>query len=76
MRFTGFFNSSIRLTDKAFARESFGTARRTTPLAPEGLPVFSRISRNGLMTSIGIGKMIVEFCSARDSRDDEYRERT
>ena len=42
----------------------FVSGARAAPLAPAGLPVFSISSRNGLMMSIGIGKMMVEFCSA------------
>src|SRR5690348_8583688 len=38
-----------------------GTRASPLPLAPAGLPAFSSSSRNGLMTSIGIGKMTVEF---------------
>jgi hypothetical protein len=40
------------------------SGRRASPLMPAGFPVFSMRSRNGLMMSIGIGKTMVEFCSA------------
>ena len=43
---------------------SFAGETRPSPLAPAGFPAFSRRSRNGLIMSIGIGKMMVEFCSA------------
>ena len=43
---------------------SFISGARSAPFAPAGLPALSSISRNGLMISIGIGKMMVEFCSA------------
>lgn len=40
-----------------------GTEACMAPLAVLALSAFSRMSRNGFMTSMGIGKTIVEFCS-------------
>ena len=72
----GFENAAIRhrgsrvirfcagLAHRSSSRSAHPVGSRTSAVAPGSLLLFSRIWRNGLMMSMGMGNTTVELCSA------------